>query len=192
MGLILAFLVSVCVLSGCASAYVRGQAALREGRFEEAATDFERALAQNPDRTDALVGLGMTRYKQAAFDEAAEALRRAVALTPRQQEARLYLGLSYLRKGQDGLAEEQLTALADLKPHRRLAAQIDRALRVLRVEYPLSDEVRSFLAASLEDEADWEREVRDAQLARPVYVEPFGFYGVFRCFRDRFGRPVCL
>lgn len=187
----LSLVLSLSVLSGCATAYVQGQAALRLGRYDEAASYFDQALAEDPTRTDALVGLGISRYKLGAFDEALEALARVAERTPQQREARLYLGLSYLRKGETGLAEEQLTALAQLKPHPRLAAQIDGAIRVLRLEDPLSDEVRTFLAASLEDEAEWERELREALLARPAYVEPFGLYGPFRCFRDRLGRLVC-
>lgn len=186
----------VCVLTtlmmtGCATSYLQGQAALQQGHYDEAAGHFQEALARDPARLDALVGLGVSRYKLGAFDEAVGVLSRVLARVPQQREARLYLGLSYLRKGEDGLADEQLTALADLKPHPRLAALIDRALKLLRAESPLSEEVRSFLAASLEDEVQWEREVREAQRLRPAYVEPF-FFGFHRCFRDRLGRLICF
>ena len=39
---------------------------------------------------------------------------------------------------------------------------------------PLSDEVRRFVAGSLEDEAECEREVREAERAQHIYVEPAG------------------
>lgn len=185
-------LLTVSMVTGCATPYVEGRTALRQGRFDEAATHFQQALAQDPGRPDALVGLGVSRYKLGAFDEAVEALGRVVAQYPERREVRLYLGLSYLRKGEIGPAEEQLTALAALKPHPRLADQIDRALRLLRVEYPLSEELRSFLATSLEHELEWEREVREAQFTRPVYVEPLWRFGFVRCFHDRHGRLVCL
>lgn len=179
-------------LASCATPYGQGMAALRLGRYEEAASHFEEALAQHPSRLSAVAGLGIARYKLGAFDEAVEALSRVTAHAPGHMEARLYLGLSYLRKGEDDAAEEQLTVLARLKPHPRLATQIDRALKVLGGEYALSEEMRSFLAASLEHEVEWEREVREAQLARPAYVEPFGFHRFVRCFRDRHGRLICL
>lgn len=190
--LALVVLMGALALAGCATPYGQGMAALRLGRYDEAANHFEEALAQDPSRLSTLAGLGIARYKLGMLDQAADALERVVAREPKHMEARLYLGLSYLRKGEDGPAEEQLTALADLKPHPRLGAQLDRALKVLRVEYPLSDEVRSFLAASLEDEAEWEREVREAWLARPAYAEPFGFHGFLRCFHDRRGRVICF
>lgn len=178
--------------AGCATPYGQGRVALLQGRYDEATSHFLEALAGDPTRLDALVGLGISRYKLGAFDDAVDTLNRVITQAPRQQGARLYLGLSYLRKGEDGPAEEQLTALADLKPHPRLAAQIERALRVLRVEYPLSDEVRSFLAASLENELEWEREVREAQRLRPARLEPLWFHSFLRCLRDRHGRLICF
>lgn len=171
--LVLRLLLSLSVLNSCATASVQGQTALRQGRYDEAASHFQEVLARDPDRLDALVGLGVSRYKLGAFDEAVEALRPVAPRAPQQQEAQLYLGLSYLQKGEDGPAEEHLTALLDLKPERRLAAQIERTLRILRGE-PLSDEMRGFLTASLEDATEWEREVqearREAALARSYWT----------------------
>jgi Flp pilus assembly protein TadD len=157
-------LLALSLLAGCAAPYAQGLTALRQGRFEEAADHFQEVLAQDPNRLDALAGLGISRYKLGELDEAVDALDRVVAQSPTWPEARLYLGLSYLQRGQGGLAEEQLTMLLDQKPHPRTAAQIDRALRVMRLEPP-SDELRGFLAASLDDEAAWEGEVRHARLA---------------------------
>jgi tetratricopeptide (TPR) repeat protein len=160
------FFIGFSLLAGCATPYGLGQTALRQGRYGEAVGHFEAVLGQDPNRLDALVGLGVARYKLREFDEAIDALDRVVAQTPEHAEARLYLGLGHLQKGEDGLAEDQLSALLGLKPESRLAAQIDRALRVLRSDQLLSEEIRGFLAASLEDEADWAREVRQLRLER--------------------------
>lgn len=151
------------LLAGCATPYGLGQTALRYGRYDEAASYFEEVLARDPDRLDALVGLGVSRFKAEEFDEAIDALDRVVARAPEHVEARLYLGLSYLQKGEDGLAEDQLGVLLGLKPEPRLAAQLDRILKVIRLE-PLSEEMRRVLTASLEDEAEWAREVRELKL----------------------------
>ncbi|MEK7714102.1 MAG: hypothetical protein AAB387_01475, partial [candidate division NC10 bacterium] len=62
-----------------------------------------------------------------------------------------------------------------LKLHERVAAQLDRALRVLRLA-GLADEVRVFVAASLEDELEWEREVREARQAPRAYMQPTWFF----------------
>jgi tetratricopeptide (TPR) repeat protein len=185
------FLVGILALSGCATPSVLGQQALRQGRYDEAAAYFAEAVAQDPTRLPARAGLGIARYKLGALDEAIDALGRVVAQAPNHREPRLYLGLSYLRKGEIGPAEEQLNALLSLTPHQRLASQIAHALQVLRVEPVPSEELRAFIAASLEHEVEWEREVRElqeAQRARPAYPAPLRL----SCFRDRHGRVICL
>ena len=110
-GLVLSLLLSLSVLSGCTTGYGQGQAALRQGRFDEAASYFEHVLAQDPGRTDALVGLGIARYKQGEFDQAAETLERVVAQSPDDSQARLYLALDYIQKQDAFRAEDQLSAL---------------------------------------------------------------------------------
>lgn len=50
--------------------------------------------------------------------------------------------------------------MRELDPHRRAAALVDRAVALLRAGLP--DDVLAFVAASLEDAAGWEREVREA------------------------------
>lgn len=159
------FLIGISILAGCATPYGLGQTALGQGRYYEAASYFEKVLARDPGQLDALVGLGVSRFKLAELDEAVETLGRVVAQAPERGEARLYLGLSYLRKGEDDLAEDQLTALLRLKPEPHLAAQIDRGLRALRSDQLISEEMRSFFVTSLEDEAEWAREVRELRLA---------------------------
>jgi tetratricopeptide (TPR) repeat protein len=170
----LAPLLALLALAGCATPYTQGRAALRQERYDEALSHFTEALARDASRLDARAGLGVARYKLGALDEAAAALRQVVAAAPKHAEARFYLALAYVQKGQNSAAEEQLTALLALEPHPRIAAQIDRALKVIRTG-PLSDEVKRFVTASLEDEAEWEQEVREAERAQRVYVvEPPG------------------
>jgi len=161
--LVLSFLLSLLLLSGCATGFRQGQAALRQGRFDEAVTYFERALAENPSQTDALVGLGIARYKQGEFDQAAETLERVVAQSPDDSQARLYLALDYIQKQDAFRAEDQLSALQGLKLDARLAAQVTRALDVLRSE-PLTPPIRAFLATSLEIQSELIQELREARL----------------------------
>ena len=170
-GLFLAIL----ALAGCATPYGEGRVALRQERYDEAASHFSEALASDPARLDARAGLGIARYKLGALAEAADALRQVIAQAPKHAGARLYLGLTYLLKGEDGSAAEQLAALQDLKPHPRIAAQIDRALEAIR-SGQISDPLRRFVAVSLENEVQWEREVREAERAQRVYVEPAWVY----------------
>ncbi len=118
----LVMLLTLAIVAGCATPSGQAWRALRQGRYVEAARLYEEALASEPDRLEALVGLGVSRYKLGAFAEAAEVF-----------------------------------ALRELGPGPRLAAQIDRALQLIRSEF-LSDALRAFIAASLEDEAEWARE----------------------------------
>lgn len=156
---------TVLAVAGCATAQSDGRQALRQGRYTDAATHFEEALAEDPDRLEALIGLGIAKYKTGEFDEAIEPLGRAVSREPRLSTARLYLGLSYLRKGEFGPMEEHLNAVMAQRPGSRLTAQTDRALRLLRGRDPLSDDIRAFIAASLEDELEAEGQVAEAQRA---------------------------
>lgn len=191
MNVIVRGLVLLCglALTACATTYGQARSALAQGDYTEAATHFERVLADEPDRLDALTGLGIARYKLGAYDEAAQTLGRVVARAPRQPAARLYLGLSALRQGEVGTAEEQLSAFRDLRPDPRLAAPVDRALRLMRGD-PLTDELRQFIAASLEEQAMLVRELDETKerlrYARPVYA-PY-----VRCFASARGRFVCF
>ena len=172
-------------LAGCATTpYAAGDAAARQGRYAEAVSHYQKALVGDPDRIDALVGLGIARYKLGALAEAIDALERAVAHAPEEARARFYLGLSYLRNGDLDRADAHLTAFVNLKPERRLAAQVDRTLNLIRAK-PLPEETRVFAAASLENEAELVQEASEAWRALeyerynrwyyPYY--PGSFYG---------------
>jgi tetratricopeptide (TPR) repeat protein len=80
-------LLALAMSSGCTTAYGQGRTALRQGRYAEAASSFEKALKEHPDRMDALVGLGIARYEQRAFDDAVAHLGRAVAQDPKLEDA---------------------------------------------------------------------------------------------------------
>jgi tetratricopeptide (TPR) repeat protein len=180
-------------LAGCATSYGKARTALALGRYEEAATEFEQMLARNPDRLNALIGLGVARYKLGAYDEAIHALTRAVGRAPRSETAQLYLGLSHLQKGDDGPAEEHLKAFVALQPNTRIAAQVERALKLMHSEH-LSLAMRTFIASTLDDAAEWVHEVREEQFGRRAYA-PMGFYGWpygwGPCFVTPTGRLVC-
>lgn len=153
------------LLAGCATAYTEGVAAARRGRYVEASTRFEEALAQRPERLDALIGLGVARYKLGAYDEAIATLDRARERATRDAGVRLYLGLAHLRRGDLGPADEHLTAYANAARGRRSAARAEEALRLLRGDPAVTEAMRTFVAASLEDEAELEREAEDARRA---------------------------
>jgi len=152
------------LLAGCATTYSQGATAYRQGRYNEAAARFQAVLTEDPNRLDALVGLGLTHYKLGAWDEAIDVLSRAVAGAPRHAASRLFLALAYLQRGDEGRADEHLTAYRDLRPDPRTASLVDRALQLLRGA-PLTAELRTFVAASLEDSAELQRELSETRQA---------------------------
>jgi tetratricopeptide (TPR) repeat protein len=161
---VLSAVLGLVALGACVTPTLQGEAALRQGRYADAAARFEETLANDPGRLDGLIGLGISKYKLGDFVAAAAALEGAVARAPGNATARLYLGLASLQAGQDGPAEEHLQAFIGLGPEPRVAAHADRVLRMLRREPPTA-EMRGFLAASLEDQAQWASELRATTLA---------------------------
>jgi tetratricopeptide (TPR) repeat protein len=176
-------LVTVLAAAGCATTPTAvGSQALRAGRPADAVEQFEKALAEEPGRIDALTGLGIAKYRLGTYDEAIAALGDAVAQAPEQAAARLYLALAHVRKRDDAKAQEHLTLLRGMPLDPRFAALVDQALVLLRTG-PLNDAGRTYLIASLDYAAEWSRELAEtrralnqAQLAwdpfwtRPVYV----------------------
>jgi len=157
-------LAATVLLAGCATTYGQGAKAYREGRYDEAAARFQAVLAEDPNRLEALIGLGRAQYKLGAWNEAIDVLERAAAAAPRHAGTRLFLGLAYLQRGDEGRADEHLTVYRDLRPDPRTASLVDRALSLLRGA-PLTPELRTFVAASLEDSAEWQRELNETRLA---------------------------
>jgi len=157
-------------LAGCASAYSRGETALRQGLYEDARRHFEEALERDVTRLDARLGLGIALYKAGAHAQAAQTLGRVASEAPRSADARLYLALSALRRHEDDDARREISALRDLGPHPRFTAQLERALTLIQTDLP--DPVREFVAAALEDELEWMWAVREAQRLSRAFVGP--------------------
>jgi tetratricopeptide (TPR) repeat protein len=158
-------LVVLCVvLAGCATTERRAQRALYEGHYNEAIHLFQAVLAEEPDRLDARVGLGVALYKAGALPDAALTLDEVLARAPDAGAALLYRGLIGVEQGDDAVAEERLTRFRQLARIPRFDAQLDRALRVLRTE-GAGPETREFVAASLEEVVRSAREVEAARLA---------------------------
>jgi tetratricopeptide (TPR) repeat protein len=159
------------LLTGCATAYSRGEEAFRAGRYQQAAREFETAATRDGRRLDALTGLGISRYKLGDLTGAEDVLRRVLAQEAGRGEARLYVALVAIGRREDARAIEALEALRPGIHHPRIAATVDRALAALR-EQP-TEPVRRLIAASLDDAAGWARDVRDASRRIPAHaLEP--------------------
>jgi tetratricopeptide (TPR) repeat protein len=158
------------LLAGCATSTQQGRAALGRGSYSEAARHFEDALAHEPGQAADLLGLGIARYKLDALDEAQRALEEARALRPDLPPVHLYLALIAIRRG-DPAADAHLATYRGLGPPPRLVGLVDRTRQTLAG--PMTPELRSYVAASLEDGYQWAGEVaaavqaaREAELRR--------------------------
>ena len=88
----------------------------KEGRLDEAAEAFARALALRPDDVPALVYRGEILLSQGKLDEAAEALQQALALEPATTAAKALLGQVALARRDFPQAVKLLEAALAEKP----------------------------------------------------------------------------
>ena len=184
-------LVAACALGGCATAAVRGQTALARGDYTTAAQEFESALTQKPGRVDALVGLGIARYKLRDLVGARAALERALAAPNSEPLARLYLALTDLQAGDTALAVEQLRAFRSQPLDPRVWSLIERSIPLLQSP-GLTVEVRTFIADTLEDAVSLARELQHVRLPPPPpspFAYPFPYYD---CVVGPQGRVACF
>src|SRR5262245_14701009 len=162
----------VTLAAGCVSPVYGGQIALRQGRYVEAEGFFNEALAKDPGKTDALIGLGIAQYKGGQTDTAIETLGKAVEIRPNEPSVRLYLALGYLKREELDKAEAELTVLRSLRIDPRVGQQVQQSLDLLK-QGPLTDSVRSYIVGSLETQAELSRDVQDwrrqAQMAQAYY-----------------------
>jgi tetratricopeptide (TPR) repeat protein len=157
-------------LGGCATAYGRGEAALRAGRPADAVSHLEEARRQAPERLEVRLALGVAWYRTRAWAAAVDLLDRVVAEAPRRADARLFLGLAHLMQGDVTEARVDLEAVRALDVHPRIAAQLDRVVPFLGAG--LDDRVRDLIAADLDDAYEWTHEVAAARRTARATFEP--------------------
>ena len=93
------------------SPYAPFQALIDDGKFEQAITRLDQALADKPDDPDLLNLVAYSHRKLEHFEIALNYYQRALQLKPDHLGANEYLGELYLRLGQLARAEERLAVL---------------------------------------------------------------------------------
>ncbi len=94
----------------------QGNAFLESGRLDEAAECYRRAIAQNPDYSDAYTNLGHVLQRQGKLDEAIPLYRKAIEITPDHLMAHQNLGFLLMGLGRSEAAEESLCRVVALAP----------------------------------------------------------------------------
>jgi tetratricopeptide (TPR) repeat protein len=90
-----------------------GLAYYKEGKLDEAATEYKKALAINPNHAMAHTNLGLIYVEKKRFDEAISELKKALVINPTLVKAYNNLGHVYYEEGKlDEAAAEYKKALA--------------------------------------------------------------------------------
>jgi len=86
-------------LCGC-SAYMAGNLELSQQKYDAAISDFQEALAKDPDHWQARRQLGYAYIKAGQYDKAIEELTKVLQQRPGDPDATYYLGLAQLKNEQ--------------------------------------------------------------------------------------------
>lgn len=160
--------------------YNRGRLAREAGRFDDAASEYRRAIELNPRSVEALVNLAEVEASVGRFDEQFALLRRAVDVAPQNGIALTALGAAHERRGHptEALAHYERAVLFDptLGIARRRYATIllqagrhEDALAQARIGTelePSSVEAALLLGRIAQDAQAWPRCARALQAAK--------------------------
>jgi Flp pilus assembly protein TadD len=94
----------------------RGLSKLKQGNFQGARDNFERALEKSPRSVSALNGLGIAQYRLANFVDAIHAFRQAIDLAPAAAGNYSNLGAALYRMGDFSNAVAMFQKAARLAP----------------------------------------------------------------------------
>jgi len=117
-------------------AYHRGVVAYGEGKLEQASSQFERVLAEDPDDASVLQYLGLIAARQGAPDDAIELFKRAVGAAPDDPEIRSTLGVALLHRDRAGEAAEVFDRVLAVEPDNAQAEFYAGVADYRRQRYP--------------------------------------------------------
>ncbi len=109
---------------------LRGQAAYRAGRFEEAASEFRGAIEIKPDSVSGHINLGSALGRLGDADGAIEEYRKAIAIAPANATALYNLGALLRQRGELAEALDQFNAALYAPEDGGIRFQLADALRL--------------------------------------------------------------
>jgi tetratricopeptide (TPR) repeat protein len=90
--------------------------AMRNGQLDQAAADFSKCIAAEPNFAQSYFNLGLIRFQQGRWEEAAGLFTKSVTLKPGLRGADLFLGIAEYRLDQYDGAVTALKRAATLEP----------------------------------------------------------------------------
>lgn len=101
-------LLVVCLMPGCgnkANHYNKeGLVLYNKKKYDEAITEFKKALELNPNHYDAHYHLGISYYATGSLDESIKELKKAIDINPKEPRAHYNIAFAYVAKEQVNVA----------------------------------------------------------------------------------------
>ncbi len=99
----------------------RGNDYVKKGRYDEAISDYTKALEINPRDASAYVGRGVAYFDKGQYDDAISDFTKALEINPKFAEAYHRRGIAYGKKGQYDGAISDFTKALEINPRDALA-----------------------------------------------------------------------
>jgi len=103
--------------------YSQGMEFFAQDKLDDAVAAYQRALAEDPNYSDALHALAMTYAHQEKLDEAIVTGKKLIAVAPEDELAYTSLSIFYQQKGMIAEAEEIAAQSRTLSWKRQLSEQ---------------------------------------------------------------------
>lgn len=156
--------------------FCRGRAMIFDGRYADAMTALERAIAIDGSRPEAYNAAGIAQLEQSRFAAASAFFERAIAAAPDWAYARHNLALTHIEEGNSAAAESDYRAAIERTPyhpylHYNLGLLLQRLNRKREAQAAYEDAVGRFreqIARHEKRAAEWEQAGHKAEAARAL------------------------
>ena len=102
----------------------QGQNHINKSRYNDAISEFQKAIVLNPNYEIALYGLGLSYLHCNRYNEAINACEQAIYIEPNYKEAYLVLGFAYLKSGHNSKATIAANEALKIDPGYQPAIQL--------------------------------------------------------------------
>ena len=107
----------------------QGQNHTNKSRYNDAISEFQKALVLNPNYEKALYGLGLAYLHSNRYNEAIDVCEQAIYIEPNYKEAYLVLGFAHLKSGHNSKATIAANEALKIDPYYQPAKQLLDAIK---------------------------------------------------------------